>query len=56
MNSWKQVRVSLLMLIFTAVVLVLIRVILATAFQTKPKNNSQLPDFSLQTAALIEEN
>lgn len=36
--------------------LVLIRVILGTAFQTKPKNNSELLDFSLQTAALIEEN
>ena len=56
MNSWKQVRIILLALTFTAIVLVLIRVILVTAFQTKEKNNSELPYYPLQIAALIGEN
>lgn len=55
MNSWKQVRVALLGLVFTAVVLVLVRVILVTAFHTKEKKSSELPNFPLPIAALIEE-
>lgn len=55
MNNWKQVSIPLLALIFTAVVLVLVKVILVTAFPNKPKNNSNLPDFRLQTTAFIEE-
>ena len=56
MNSWKQVRIPLLAFIFTAVVLVLVRVILVTAFPTKQKNKTQLPSSPVQTAAFIEEN
>ncbi|NJN12330.1 MAG: hypothetical protein HC836_30110 [Richelia sp. RM2_1_2] len=56
MNNWKQVRIPLLALIFTAVVLVLVRVILVTTFPNKPKNNSDLPDLPLQIAAFIEAN
>lgn len=56
MNNWKQVRIPLLIFIFTAVVLVLVRVILITAFPTKQKNNSELPDFPLKIAAFIEAN
>lgn len=56
MNIWKQVRIPLLAFIFTAVALVLVRVILATAFPTKQKNNTQLPDLTLEIAAFIEEN
>ncbi|MGB3636418.1 MAG: hypothetical protein WBA39_02335 [Rivularia sp. (in: cyanobacteria)] len=56
MNSWKQIRIPLLAFIFTAVVLVLVRVILVTAFPTKQKDKTQLPDLPLQTAAFIEQN
>ena len=56
MNIWKQIRIPILAIIFTAVVLVLVRVILVTAFGTKPKNNSELPYFPLQPVALLEEN
>ncbi len=56
MNTWKQVRIPLLAIIFTAVLLVLVRVILVTAFQTKQKKNSQLSNFPLQATVLIENN
>ncbi len=35
MNPWNQIRIPLLAFIFAAVVLVLVRVILVTAFPTK---------------------
>ena len=56
MNSWNQVRIPLLALIFTAVVLVLVRVILVTAFPNKQKDSTQLPNSPVQTAAFIEGN
>lgn len=49
MNIWKQVRIPLLAFIFTAIALVLVRVILVTAFPTKQKDKTQLPDLSLLT-------
>lgn len=48
MNIWNQVRIPLLAFIFTAVALVLVRVILVTAFETKQKKHSQLPHIPLQ--------
>ncbi len=54
MNSGNQVRISLLALIFTAVVLVLIRVILVTAFPNKEKDSTQLPLSPVQMATFIE--
>ncbi|MCJ8280422.1 MAG: hypothetical protein MJK14_11095 [Rivularia sp. ALOHA_DT_140] len=56
MNSWKQVRIPLLAFTFTAVILVLIRVILVTASSTKQKKNSELPLIPLQTVAIVEAN
>ncbi len=56
MNTWKQVRIPLLAFIFTAVVLILVRVILATAFPIKQKDKTQLPDLPLQMSAFIAEN
>ena len=56
MNTWKQIRLPLLAFVFTAVVLVLVRVILVTAFSTKQKNSSLFPELTLQMAALIEDN
>ncbi len=56
MNIWKQARIPLLAFIFTAVGLVLVRVILVTAFPNKQKDRTQLPDLPLQIAALIKEN
>lgn len=56
MNFWNQVRIPLLALIFTAVVLVLVRVILVTAFPTKQKDNTKLLNSTVQTAAFIEQN
>ncbi|AFY58420.1 hypothetical protein Riv7116_6063 [Rivularia sp. PCC 7116] len=55
MNSWKQVRTPLLAVIFAAVVLILVRVILVTAFYTKQKDNTYLPKLPIQITALIEE-
>lgn len=54
MNSWNQIRIPLLALIFTAVVLVLVKVILVTAFPTKQKDSTKLPTLSIQKAAFIE--
>ncbi|MGB6297799.1 MAG: hypothetical protein WBF90_16670 [Rivularia sp. (in: cyanobacteria)] len=56
MNSWNQIRIPLLALIFTAVVLVLVRVVLVTAFPTKQKDKTQLLNSTVQTAAFIEKN
>lgn len=56
MNSWKQIRIPLLAFIFTAVVLVFVRVVLVTAFPTKQKDNTKLLNSTVQTAAFIEEN
>ena len=56
MNTWKQVRIPLLAFVFTAVVLVLVRVILVTAFSTKQKDSSQFSELTVQMAALIEDN
>lgn len=55
MNYWNQIRIPLLALIFTAVVLVLVRVILVTAFPTKQKDSTKLLNSPVQTAAFIEE-
>ena len=54
MDYWNQARIYLLALIFTTVVLVLVRVILVTAFSPKQKNSTQRPDLYLQTAIFIE--
>ena len=56
MNSWKQIRIPLLAFIFTAVILVLLRVVLVTAFSSKQKDSSKLSDFPLLKAVLVEEN
>ncbi len=56
MNTWKQIRIPILAFIFAAVVLVLVRVILVTAFPTKQKDKTQLPDLPVHTAAFIEKN
>ncbi len=56
MNTWKQIRIPLLAFIFTAVVLVLVRVILVTAFTTKQKDGSKLPHLPFETAAFVEDN
>ncbi|MBV6626267.1 MAG: hypothetical protein KI793_25595 [Rivularia sp. (in: Bacteria)] len=55
MKSWKQVRTPLLAAIFAAVVLVLVRVVLLTAFSHKQKDNTYLPNLPIQIAALMEE-
>jgi hypothetical protein len=54
MNSGNQIRIYLLALIFTAVVLVLVRVILVTAFPNKQKDSTQLPLSPVQMAKLIK--
>ncbi|MEO0684477.1 MAG: hypothetical protein AAFY76_05375 [Cyanobacteria bacterium J06649_11] len=56
MNSWKQVRIPLLAFTFAAVVLVLVRVIVITAFSSKQKKNSELPLVNIQVVKLIETN
>jgi len=54
MNYWNQIRIPLLAFIFTAVVLVLARVILVTAFPNKQKDSTQLPDLPLQITGFID--
>ena len=51
MNYWNRVRIPLLALVFTAVALVLVRVILVTAFPNKQKDSTKLPNSMIQTTA-----
>ncbi|MEM6753104.1 MAG: hypothetical protein AAF630_09070 [Cyanobacteria bacterium P01_C01_bin.38] len=54
MNSWNQVRIPLLALVFTAVVLVLVKVFLVTAFPNKQKDSTKLLNSPVQAAVFIE--
>lgn len=55
MNFWQQVRIPLLAFIFTTVVLVLVRVVLLTAFPIKQKDSTKLLELPLQTTAFLAE-
>lgn len=51
MNNWKQARIPLLAFIFTSVAVVLVRVVLVTAFSQKQKNKAQLTHLPVETVA-----
>ena len=53
MNNWKQARIPFLAFIFTAITLVVVKIILMTAFSDNQKNSSKL-DILYQKIALYK--